>query len=66
MTPQALISLALQMPGAYGDYPLGAVPDGVIREMLGHSYETVVGKLPKYKRERLKAAAQALRQEVGR
>ena len=131
MTPQTLIGLALQMPGAYEDhpfgpesviikvegrifaqiftlrgvdsatlncdrmtgdfyrqmfqgvvvrgyhcppvqqpyfntFPLGAVPDRAIREMLGHSYETVVGKLPKYKRERLKAAAQAPRREAGR
>ena len=123
MTPQTLIGLALQMPGAYEDhpfgpesvvikvegrifaqiftlrgvdsatlncdrmipgvvvrgyhcppvqqpyfntFPLGAVPDRAIREMLGHSYETVVGKLLKYKRERLKAAVQAPQREAGR
>lgn len=118
MTPQALIELALQKPGAYEDYPfgpdsviikvgkrifaqvftlrgvdsatlncdsmtgqfyrqmfpgivvrgyhcppvqqpyfntfpLGGVPDDVIREMLDHSYKTVVGKLPKYVQRRL-------------
>lgn len=33
----------------FNTFPLdGRVPDEMIAEMIGHSYQTVVGKLPKY------------------
>lgn len=40
----------------FNTFPLdGSLPDDVILEMADHSYQTVVGKLPKYKQRELRA-----------
>lgn len=42
----------------FNTLPLGgAVPDELIREMIDHSYDTVVGKLPKYMQKKLAESA---------
>ncbi len=43
---------AVQQP-YFNTFPIDAVPDELIIEMVNHSYMTVVGKLPKYKQNRL-------------
>lgn len=44
---------AVQQP-YFNTFPLdGSVPDEVISEMVHHSYKRVVGKLPKYLKEKL-------------
>ena len=43
----------------FNTFPLdGKVPDDMIAEMVEHSYQTVVGKLPKYVRKMLEPGEQ--------
>lgn len=43
----------------FNTFPLnGSVPDHIIREMIAHSYSTVVGKLPKYVQRKLLESSQ--------
>ena len=37
----------------FNTFPIDSVPDELILEMTDHSYNTVVGKLPKYKQKAL-------------
>ena len=37
----------------FNTFPIDSIPDELIFEMVDHSYATVVGKLPKYKQEKL-------------
>ena len=37
----------------FNTFPIDSIPDELILEMTDHSYNTVVGKLPKYKQKAL-------------